>query len=246
MCRTRSSASPTPSGSRRPPPGGGCGGWATGRWAGTARAPTVRPRSARRAAAPRSLRRRSWTRSSGWQVRRQQAQVRRAEAVHPRVGLVPVRVEQRHPAGLLEPAQLVRREREIGSGQVVAELVLGPRADDDRRDALLGECVRERDLGGGDVVRRTDLDEGVDRVVQAVLVVDRRLRPALEPAGALRRLLAAAVLAGEQAAGERAPDEHAEALLDRDRDELVLGVPGLQRVVDLLADERLQAVAVRD
>ena len=56
---------------------------------------------------------------------------------------------------------------------------------------------------------------------------------------------AAAVLAGQQAAGQRAPDQHAEALVDGQRHQLVLGLAGLQRVVDLLADEAGQARRAR-
>src|SRR5687768_17031013 len=54
-------------------------------------------------------------------------------------------------------------------------------------------------------------------------------------ARALGPLLAAAVLARQQAAGERAPDEDPDALVEAGGDELVLRVAGLQRVVDLLA-----------
>jgi len=72
-------------------------------------------------------------------------------------------------------------------------------------------------------------------------IADGRLVPGGEVARALRPLLAAAVLAGQQAARERAPHEDADALVQPGGDELVLGVARLQRVVDLLADELRQA-----
>src|SRR5215203_5299584 len=99
-------------------------------------------------------------------------------------------------------------------GEVVPELLLGPGADDDRGDRRLGQRVRQRDLGGRDAVALADLDQHVDRVVEPILVVDRRLGPALEPAGPLRGVLAAAVLAGEQTARERTPHQDAEPLVD--------------------------------
>ena len=60
------------------------------------------------------------------------------------------------------------------------------------------------------------------------------------------RGLVAPVLARQQAAGERAPHQHAELLVDRDRDQLVFGLARLQRVVDLLRHERDAAFAARD
>src|SRR5918998_915813 len=139
--------------------------------------------------APDPARKRAAARSGS--VLLDEAQIGRAEPARLDVGLVPVRIEQRHAADGVEAVELLG-----GQG------------------------------GGG----------GGGGVPGLVLRVDRRLGPALEPPRSLRRVLAATVLAGEQATGERAPDQHAEALLDRDGDELVLGVAGLQRVVDLLAD----------
>ena len=76
--------------------------------------------------------------------------------------------------------------------------------------------------------------------------------PGVEPAGGrpavgkYRRGAAAsrglAPLARQQPAGQRAPDQDADTLVERERDQLVLGVARLQRVVDLLADERWQAL----
>src|SRR6185312_13134526 len=48
---------------------------------------------------------------------------------------------------------------------------------------------------------------------------------------------AAPVLAGEQPAGERTPDQDTEPLVEAGRNELVFRFARLQRVIDLLADE---------
>src|SRR5262249_8739445 len=56
----------------------------------------------------------------------------------------------------------------------------------------------------------------------------------------------AAVFAREQAAGDRAPDEDAETLVDRDRDEFVFSLARLQSVMDLLGNEALVIVALGD
>ena len=62
------------------------------------------------------------------------------------------------------------------------------------------------------------------------MVVDRRLVPVGESSRSGRGLLAPAVLAGQQAARERAPDQDPEALVDRERYQLVFGLAGLQPV----------------
>src|SRR6185503_4660717 len=63
---------------------------------------------------------------------------------------------------------------------------------------------------------------------------------------ALRRLLVAPVLAGEKPAGQRAPDQYAQPLVDGKRQQLVFGLARLQGVVDLLADEALAMLALAD
>src|SRR5262249_52374667 len=69
---------------------------------------------------------------------------------------------------------------------------------------------------------------------------------ARELARALRRRLVAPMLAGEETAGERAPHQDAEALVERDRYQLVFRLARLQRVVDLLAYEALAMLALAD
>ena len=114
----------------------------------------------------------------------------------------------------------------------------------DRGHARPAEQPGQRHLRAGDAAPVGDLDQHVDDVVERFFVADRRLAPAAGMAGAGRTLLAAAEFAAEQPAGDRAPHQDAEALGDRKRHQLVLGLAGLERVVDLLADEAREAHAV--
>src|SRR5882762_4557468 len=52
------------------------------------------------------------------------------------------------------------------------------------------------------------------------------------------------MLAREQATGERAPHEHAQALVDRNRQQFVLSFTRFQRVMNLLADETLAVLTL--
>ena len=71
-----------------------------------------------------------------------------------------------------------------------------------------------------------DVDERLNRVVQLLLVADGRLVPLLAQLARVLGLLGIpAELAGHQAAGQRAPDQDAEPLVDRERHQFVLGVP---------------------
>ncbi len=154
---------------------------------------------------------------------------------------MPVRVDQRRGAGLVELGSLGLGEAEGGGRQVVGQLLRGARADDQRGDGRFAQEVGESHLRGRDAVLLAEADQDLDDVIQALLVVDRRLTPVGELPRARRGLVVPAVLTGQQAAGQRAPDQNAQALVDRQRDQLVLGLAGLQRVVDLLADELRQA-----
>jgi O-acetylserine/cysteine efflux transporter len=68
------------------------------------------------------------------QVRSEEGQVGRGQPVARRLGLVPVRVEQRRRADLVQLRPLGLGEREVGGGQVVGELLGGPGADHQRGD----------------------------------------------------------------------------------------------------------------
>src|SRR5829696_8479926 len=148
------------------------------------------------------------------EVRFEEREVARSEPVARRGRLVPERVEQRQRAQALEPCALVILQPQVGGPEVVCELLVGARADDDRRHARASEQPGERDLRRGDAACAGDLDECVDDVVELLLVADGRLVPLGQLPGAGRTLLAAAVLSGEQAAGERAPHEDPDTLVD--------------------------------
>ena len=136
---------------------------------------------------------------------------------------------------LVEPRALVVGELEGGRGEVVGELLLGARADDQRGDAGAAERPRERDLRGRDA-----------RAPRRSPPAPRRCRrgppgrgPAARPirsAGASRRAprcrAGTCRRAGRRRAGSRSsrPTPWSIAI----GHDLVLGVARLQRVVDLL------------
>ena len=68
---------------------------------------------------------------------------------------------------------------------------------------------------------------------------------ALQAAG-LRQRLAAADLAGEPAPAERAPDDRADLLVERQRHQLPFVVAADQRIIGLMGDVAGQAVLLRD
>src|SRR5690606_12762727 len=76
-------------------------------------------------------------------------------------------------------------------------------------------------------------------------VGDRRLLEA-DAVAAGFRAAAARLLAGEQAAGERAPDQDADLLVEAERYQFVFGFARVQGVVDLLRDEALLVAGVGD
>ena len=88
-----------------------------------------------------------------------------------------------------------------------------------------------------------DLPQGVDDAPELGRVADRRLPLAgdLPRGGGVWPVLAA-----EQAAGERAPDQDADAVGQCDRNELILGLARLQGIVNLLGDETREAAGVRN
>src|SRR5918994_2146169 len=90
---------------------------------------------------------------------------------------MPERVRQRLRADLVQPIHLVRRQAQVGRGQVVGQLVLGASADDHRSHGRLGQGVRQSHLGGGNAVVSTNRYEFLDGVVELVFVIDRRLVP---------------------------------------------------------------------
>ena len=102
--------------------------------------------------------------------------------------------------------------------------------------ARLVQQPGERDLRHRHAARAGDLAHDVD-AVEGALLVDRR---EVERGAAAARfaVLVAAVLAAQQAAGERAPDHQAEAFALQHRDQLALEVAAGDRVVGLQASKR--------
>jgi hypothetical protein len=77
-------------------------------------------------------------------------------------GLMPIRVCERHHARVVEPADLIARERPADGAEIVRELRFVARTDDDVRDRGPREQPVERDLRdrlagfGRDVIERID------------------------------------------------------------------------------------------
>ena len=111
-------------------------------------------------------------------MRLNEREVGGAEAVVGRLRLVPVRVEQRRQADLVEPRSLLRGQLDVGCAKIVHNLGFRAPADDRRSDAGTAEQPSERDLCWRDLVRLGDGDKLVDNVPKLVLIGDRRLLPA--------------------------------------------------------------------
>src|ERR1700722_16822484 len=177
--------------------------------------------------------------------RRVQREVGESEAVFRCLRLMPVGVDERRLACLVETRALIVRELHVDRGEIVAELRLRAAADDQRRHSRPAEQPGERDLRPRDAVRFADRNQYIDNAPQCVLVADRRLPPPRPDTRALHRLVAA-MLAGQKAAGDRAPHEDSELLIEGDGNEFVFGLARLERVMKRLRHEWDAAVAARD
>ena len=83
---------------------------------------------------------------------------------------MPIGIEQRRLADLVEPAALLGRELDLGGGEIVLELRLGASADDQRSDARSAEQPGERDARRRNALPLADLDQRVDDVPELALV----------------------------------------------------------------------------
>src|SRR6478752_5956148 len=111
-----------------------------------------------------------------------------------------------------------RGESDVYRLECRRQVVGAARADHDRRQLGLGQRPGEGEPGHRDAALGRRALEGLERVEDAIgRVADVWLRPQRHP-GAGGRRLAAAVLAGEPAAGERAERGVAEAVLAADRE----------------------------
>src|SRR4249919_1644893 len=122
---------------------------------------------------------------------------------------------------LLESGDLVLTERKLFRCKRVLEVLHLRRADDGRGDARLVQEPREGDLRGGDAARGGHLGRPLDdREVELGLVEAVAEGVGLRAGG--QALALACSRAGEEPAGERAPGEHGDALVDALRDHLPL------------------------
>jgi hypothetical protein len=157
-----------------------------------------------------------------------------------------------HPAGVLvrkradlvELLELVGGELEVAGGDVLVQLVETLGADDHRGDERLRQDPGERDRGGGDVVRLGDGADDVEHAPGTLLVDDGEVEGGA--AGVFGLLVLAGELAGEQAAGEGAPDEQADLLVLEDGDDLALEVAAGDGVVGLQGVEAGEVLVLGD
>ena len=89
-----------------------------------------------------------------------------------------------------------------------------------------------------------DRSHGVEDLPGALLIHERKVE--LGAAGAFRLLVFAAELAGEQAAGERAPDQQAGLFSFEQRDDFALQVAAGDGVVGLQGVEASEILELRD
>ena len=180
---------------RRGPPGG-CG-TAGG---GPACADGGRPRGE---ATPRAARR---ARDVYCRWRASKGQVGGRQAVGRGPDLVPVGVQQRQGAGLVQLGPLAVAERRGRRRPGCRPVLVGARADHQRGDGRPGQEPGQRHLGGRDAVTTGDVDQHLDRCRTAVLVVDGRLVPVRElpaPGRGLVRRGGTCRTAGRPQAGSR-------------------------------------------
>ena len=148
-------------------------------------------------------------------------------------------LEGKHPAGVfgwegadfVELLEFVGGEFEVDGGDVVFELVEAFGSDDDGGDDGFGEQPGEGDAGGAAVVGFGDGSHDVEDAPGALFVDDGEVE--LGAAGVCGFLVFAGELAGEEAAGERAPDEEAGLFGFEERDEVALEVAAGDGVVGL-------------
>src|ERR1043165_517660 len=126
------------------------------------------------------------------------------------------------PIRFLQRLHLFIRQLDLRRRYRLLQLLHLRRPDDRRRHPRLVQDPGEGDLRRRHAAALRDLDDAVDDVEVALRVIHTvRVVVALRALGRAALPVAAAV-AGEKAARERAPGDHADALFDAERDHLAL------------------------
>jgi hypothetical protein len=149
-------------------------------------------------------------------------------------------------AYLIKARQLLRRELQVSGTEVVRQMRLCSPSNDNRGDGRPAEKPCERYLGRRYVSVLCYGYEGLNDGPETVFVADRRLCPPRELPAAFWGRLVASMFTREKTACQRTPDQNAQALIERNRDQFVFGFASLERVVDLLADEALAVLPLAD
>ena len=176
-------------------------------------------------------------------MRTEQGAIGSAQPILRSLGLVPEGIDQRRRADTVETLRALRWSARARRRQILDQLLLRARARSPASRRRAGRAARPAPPAPPKRRAPPRWRPAPRRCRRAAPRRGSAARPSRR-GGATRRVrLVAAVLAGQQPAGQRAPDQDADALVDGDRHQLVLGLARLERVVDLLADKALPAAA---
>src|SRR3984893_15794003 len=150
---------------------------------------------------------------------------------------MPIGIQQHRRTSGIEPGPLFRGKDQGSRSQIVGQLCLCASADHQGCHTWPAKQVSQSDLSSGNLVSFPDFHQNIDDLIELLFVMNRRFTPVVKMTGTFRALLAAPIFAGQEPAGQWAPNQYAQALIKRDWNQLVLRVSCLQRIIDLLADE---------
>ena len=142
---------------------------------------------------------------------------------------------------LVDAVEHVVRQLDVGRGQLRLEVLHRARADDGRGHGGMADHEGQRHLDQRDAGLVGQAAEGVGRVELGLVLGQRQVVAVGDHLGAARAEVVGALapLAGQPAAGERAPRDHAHAVAPAHRQQLGLHTAVQQRVRRLLAHEAL-------
>ena len=146
--------------------------------------------------------------------------------------LMPVGIDQRQAADIIQPLQIFLTELDINRFEILLELGFIAAADHKRADC--GTCQQpcQRNLRRRHAVCFADFNETIDNIPKPLFVADRRFVPAGCLTRTIRRTLAAPVFATQKPGCKRAPDQHAEALIHRKRQQFIFRFARFKRIME--------------
>src|SRR5450755_1621407 len=149
----------------------------------------------------------------------------------------------RQRAGLVEQRDLLAGQLELRSREIIDQLFLLLRAEDDARHERAGELPGERDTRHGSAGRVRNAPQRAQHTRQALHIYRRKIE---RSATRVRwPFLVRIEFARKKTAGERAPRQDRDALRLAQRCDLALDIAAGDRVVDLRALEPRELVLLR-